>query len=419
MKGRPPIERSAGPGKGSRILIVYPHNFTLRNSGINTRYYELLRYFTGRGFLIDVLGLRGFVDEWPKSGDVNNQDVRLEELFLYDFQKGLRESSRTTGHRLNALSRPFRKRHALKYRALPDFAFNGMRKYFDSLVSKKHYDFILISYAYWANLIKDRSYPATTLVLEISDFLTLNLFDAEDGRVDVGALMNEELHRVDLFDKVFCINEEEQRFFSRLARRPEYFYVPHFMERPRADRKGGFSFDACIVASDNPHNIKGVEWFYRDVMPLLPPRFRYLIVGKIVNHLPRKLDNVTAIPFAEDLREVYGKSRIALCPLLGGTGMKIKVVEALAYGLPVVCTSLGVMGFSSRELSGCSTADDADAFARHIQLLLGNEEYYTEQSKHAISYFMNNCDQAHAYGVLDRCFTQNRSSDGEDRICRV
>ncbi len=404
MKQQPDHARSVlSGGDSKRILIVYPHNCTLRNSGINARYYELAKYFTRRGFLVDQLGLQGFVDEWPASRNINNRDIQLEELFLYDFQKGLRELSLTAGHWKKVISRFFFKRPGLKHCELPDFAFKGMREYFDMIVGKRHYDYILISYAYWANLIEDRSYPNTTLVLEISDFLTLNLFDAEDGHVDVGALLNEELRRIDLFDRVFCINEEELRFFSRLSKKPKYFYVPHFMAQPEIDRKE-FAYDVCIVASDNQHNIKGIRWFYDEIMPLLSPQLRYLVVGKISAHLPRALDNVTVMPYADDLRNVYNTSRIAICPLLGGTGMKIKVVEALAHGVPVVCTSLGVIGFADRQLSGCSVADEAAAFAGLILRLTEDGDYYREQSALARRCFMSNFELSHVHEVLDKVF---------------
>lgn len=404
MKKKPAYApATASAEKSPRILIVYPHNFTLRNSGINSRYYELLRYFTARNFHLDVLGLKGFMDQWPDDENVSNDEIKVEGLYLYDFQEGIRQTAASGWNVRKLFSRIFSKSSSLKYQELPDFAFSGMRKYFDRIVSSGHYNYILISYAYWAGLIEGRSYPDTTLVLEISDFLTLNLYDAENGAVDIGALMNEELRRVNLFNKVFCINEEELRFFSRLAKKPEFFYIPHFMKLPEIHREEP-GYDICLVASDNPHNIKGIEWFYREVMPLLPEKLHYLIVGKITGHLPRLLENVRVIPFAEDLRKIYGSSKIAICPLLGGTGMKIKVVEALSYGLPVVSTSFGVTGFPDKSNNGCLVADEPQTFAAYLSKLVSDGPFYNSQHQLALNYFMRHFEQDAGYRNLDKIF---------------
>src|SRR3546814_16145067 len=66
-------------------------------------------------------------------------------------------------------------------------------------------------------------------------------------------------------------------------------------------------------------------------------QIRLGVIGKISGHIGT-YRNVTKISFAEDLGEFYRQSAIAMCPMLGGTGVKVKVVEALSYGLPVECT---------------------------------------------------------------------------------
>jgi glycosyltransferase involved in cell wall biosynthesis len=399
MNHQPPNQKS----NSRRILVVYPHNFMLRNSGVNSRYYQLVKYFIHRGFIIDLLGVSGFVDEWPENGKLQNHEISVENLFLYDFRKGLAESAGTARIIRYILKHFFYGRRKPIYNKLPNFAFSGMKRYFDELVGRTHYDYILVSYVYWAGLVENRTFRNTSLVLDISDFLTLNLYDAEQGRVNVGALLNEELRRVNLFQKVLCISDEELRFFSRLSTQPSYYYVPYFMPLPITDREN-FTADICIVASNNPHNKKGIAWFYNEVMPLLPARLHYRIVGGITGYLPRMLANVNIVPFAKDLGEIYNTSAIAVCPLLGGTGMKIKVVEALAHSMPVVCTSFGLTGFQDRQFTGCSVADDPTAFAGFIHRLKEDRVFFDEQSALAGMYFRSNFELSCVYTTLDKVF---------------
>ncbi len=388
-----------------RILVVYPHNFLLSSKGINARTREIMKYLTGRGFRIDLLSLTGFEDEWPDTPRIHTGDIEVENIHLYHFPHGQAASPSSYAARLRkAWRRLFPDTRTLRHATLPDFAFPGMKRLFDGLVGQNDYDFILVSYAFWAGLIENRNFSKTSLILEISDFLTLNLHDAAQGSVDFGALLTEEIRRVNLFDKVFCISDEELRLFSRLAPRPAFFHVPHFMPRPSAVRKA-VAAEACLVASDNPHNIQGIRWFFDRVFPLLPEGFRLLLVGKITEHLPRHPANVTAVPHAECLDEVYGASRMALCPLLGGTGMKIKVVEALAYGLPVVCTRYGVTGFQDRRLTGCSVADDPAEFAALVVRLWRDAGFHDAQSALASRYFLDCFETSRVHETLDRVFS--------------
>ena len=396
----PPVQ--GGP---PRILVVYPHNFILPSKGINVRVREIMKYLTGRGFRIDLLSLTGFEDEWPAAPRIHTGDIEVENIHLYHFPQGQAACPSSYATRLRKTwRRIFPAARTLRHTELPDFAFPGMKSLFNKLVENIHYDFILVSYAFWAGLVEKRSFPNTSLLLEISDFLTLNLHDACQGSVDFGALLTEEVRRVNLFDKVFCISDEELRLFSRLAPRPAYFHVPHFMSRPSAARKE-ITADACLVASGNPHNAQGIRWLFDQVLPLLPKEFRLLVVGKITEHLPRHPANVTTVPHAESLDNVYASSRMALCPLLGGTGMKIKVVEALAHGLPVVCTRHGVTGFQDRRFTGCSVADDPAEFAALILRLWQDTEFHAEQSALASQYFLDCFETSRVYETLDRVFS--------------
>ena len=139
--------------KSKTILVVYPHNFFARRMGIDSRYYELMKYFKLRNFSVDMLSLKNFESSWE------NQDAKEEnlinELFLYDFAAGKR-SIKKNWKRL--FRRLFKGKAAgtIIFEQLPDYAFPGMKKKFDEISSRKQYDFILFSYVHWANLLQTR-----------------------------------------------------------------------------------------------------------------------------------------------------------------------------------------------------------------------------------------------------------------------
>src|SRR5690606_21052871 len=114
--------------------------------------------------------------------------------------------------------------------------------------------------------------------------------------------------------------------------------------------------------------------------------------------------NVHKIPFVRNLQDYYEVSKIALCPMLTGTGVKIKVVEALSHGLPVICTSRGVDGLPNKINNGCLVSDEPETFAKNIHYLLDHLEAYLQQSRMGEELFNNFFEKQIVYKKLDNIF---------------
>ena len=415
-----------------QILVIYPHNFFAHRMGIDSRYYELMKYFKSRNFSVDVLSVENFESSW-KNQDAKQENL-INELFLYDFAVGKRFVKKKWE---KFFSRFFKRKAAgsIIFEELPDYAFPGMKKKFDEILSRKKYDYILFSYVHWANLLQIRERYQSKLILDLSDFTTLNLYDRTGGKIFANSLLAEEIRRVNLFDEVLCISAEEMWFFSQFAKKPGFTYIPFFMKKntrrsataaadvskrysvlKKPSQKNKISahsdtgkagakkeFDILFVGSDNIFNKKGMDWFFEKIYPLLSCSLKVLIVGNITSHVPAH-ENVKCIPFAPDLSEIYNKTKISICPLLGGTGIKIKVIEALSYNLPVVTTSKGMVGFPNKSHNGCLIADTAEEFAAHISRLLVDKNLYDEQSKLAERYFGENFAEPVVHKHLDKIF---------------
>jgi glycosyltransferase involved in cell wall biosynthesis len=79
---------------------------------------------------------------------------------------------------------------------------------------------------------------------------------------------------------------------------------------------------------------------------------------------------VETLGFVDDLRGAYAGASCAVVPLLQGGGTPLKLIEALAYGLPVVATSRAVAGLAVRDGEHCLIADGAEAFAEALVRVL-------------------------------------------------
>ncbi|MCK4761715.1 MAG: glycosyltransferase family 4 protein [Candidatus Aminicenantes bacterium] len=420
-----------------KILLVYPHNFLERKMGVDSRFYGLITYFKTRNIEVDLFALKNFVSSWDKQ-DLQEKGL-IDELFFYDFAEGRRQGKRK-GKKWPLRFLKQKVSGDVKFAELPDYAFDGMKKKFLQILAAKQYDFVIISYVYWAGLIEPRPAKNCRIILDLSDFTTLNLFDMTAGKIDTGVLLGEEIRRVNLFDDVLCISAEEQWFFSQFAKNPYYYYIPFFLKKGSLDKKNpkndkdkyeskdkdkNKKYDLLFVGSDNPFNKEGIDWFLKEVFPLLSAPLNILVVGKVTAHVREQgyetgnsgstgNKNVKCIPFAADLGDVYRQTKIALCPLLGGTGIKIKVIEALAYELPVVTTPKGVTGFPSKAGNGCLVADTPQEFADQVSRLLSDGNFYNEQSRQARQYFREHFEESRVYKQLDHIFL----SPGEIRRSR-
>jgi glycosyltransferase involved in cell wall biosynthesis len=383
------------------ILIVFPHNFFESRSGVHKRVYELVKYLKLRGYEIDLLAAKNFESKWHPDDPFDKKLV--DNLFFYDYRaktpiEKIRETMRRWFDAVNFSGSQINK--------LIDFTSNELLKKFNSLLKKKKYSHILISYVYYANLIKDNPLAKNSnKMMLIEDFITSQLNDQTKGKIALGDIFEEEIRRINLFDSAICLSNDELNLFSSFATNPKYFYVPMFLKKNDFVERDKFKYDLFFVGFDNFHNINGINWFLKEVYPKLNGKCKMLIVGKVINKIQKEnFPDVEFVEFIESLEEVFQNSKLCISPLFTGSGIKIKIVEAMSYGKPVVCTSRSLIGFPQRTNCGCVVADTSEEFSSAIEKLLSDNEFYKEQRKKSCSMFAEYFDQEKVYKDLDKIF---------------
>jgi polysaccharide biosynthesis protein PslH len=123
-----------------------------------------------------------------------------------------------------------------------------------------------------------------------------------------------------------------------------------------------------VGALDYEPNTEAVEWFVREVLPLLRPKVpdvRVRIVGRGAEHVAwvAHTDNVDLVGEVERVEPELLRSDAAIVPIRVGAGTRLKVVEALANHLPLVTTSVGCEGIDVGAGVDALIADDAATFA--------------------------------------------------------
>ena len=137
-------------------------------------------------------------------------------------------------------------------------------------------------------------------------------------------------------------------------------------------------------------NVDGLLWFLSDVWPSLSrqdPSLTLDIVGgnpdhRIVNAC-RNLNGVELLGFVEDLETCFSQARVFIAPLRFGSGIKVKVLNSMCRGLPIVTTTVGVEGLDVINYTHIVVADSADEQIDSIKRLLTDKMLWESVEKNS------------------------------------
>ncbi|MDQ6678892.1 MAG: glycosyltransferase [Acidobacteriota bacterium] len=122
-------------------------------------------------------------------------------------------------------------------------------------------------------------------------------------------------------------------------------------------------------------NQVALEWFTRLVLPRIVercPQAKLLVAGS--DPLPRHayhdpLRALEMLGFVDDIGALLAQAAVFVCPIQSGSGVRVKLLEAFASGIPVVSTYIGAEGLARRDGEFCYLSDDpADFAAKVLQL---------------------------------------------------
>ena len=185
------------------------------------------------------------------------------------------------------------------------------------------------------------------------------------------------------FDAVLAVSEEDRSALERVLARPVPVHVvPIGVDtwelRPLA-REPGASALLAIGTLFWPPNVDGILWFARQVLPLIlreRPDVRLLVVGarpaSSLLRLSREEPAVQVTGYVADPAPLIRQSALMVVPLRAGGGMRVKILHALAQGLPVVSTTVGCEGIEVTPGRHLLVADRPQDFARAVLRLLAD-----------------------------------------------
>lgn len=178
-------------------------------------------------------------------------------------------------------------------------------------------------------------------------------------------------------DGIIAIQDNEAAFFKKALPEQPVITVPHPVQSSPLPKDRIIPNTLLFVGGSSKPNIEGLLWFLNEVFPTIlmtHPSVRLKVVGSVAEHIPDHA-SMDRIGHAKQLQSHYAEAHICIAPILSGTGLKIKAVEAMGYGRPLIGTQHATEGL--RGLAGAAVSTvSPQAFAKAVIQTLSSSDSF-------------------------------------------
>jgi glycosyltransferase involved in cell wall biosynthesis len=182
----------------------------------------------------------------------------------------------------------------------------------------------------------------------------------------------------------------DQNVFKKMCTQTKFIALPNGVDTDLFyyRKEVPVNHDMYYAGSFNYYpNVDAIHFFMNDIFPAIKSRIndaRFLIIGgSVPEEILRYHDGkqVFVLGYQNDLRSIMERCALSVVPLRLGGGTRLKIVEAMSMGIPVVSTSKGAEGLEVEDGQNIIIADDAGEFSKKLIKLLMNSEKLIELAR--------------------------------------
>ncbi len=194
------------------------------------------------------------------------------------------------------------------------------------------------------------------------------------------------------FDQVFALAPEDADLLQRLGVE-RVSVIPMPAPVPRDDRRPPRQPQIMSLGSMSWFGVTdGLTWFANEVWPIVRaeiPGVRWCIVGAHANGTIRELarqPGIDLLGHVEDLTPIIATTRVAIVPLMVAGGIRMKLLDFMAWRVPSVATSLAARGLEFADGEGAFRRDTPSEFARTVTDLLTDDGLWIETERRGAAF---------------------------------
>jgi len=206
-------------------------------------------------------------------------------------------------------------------------------------------------------------------------------------------------------DLILTVSERETNILKKFALKGNIYTVPSGIDTTLytnysldVKRQDDYIYLIYVGSLNTPQTAEGAIFFIKEIWPLLkqsPFKYKLYLVGRDpvreLEKLASEDQNIILTGFVEDVRLYIAKSHIYIVPLRYGSGIRLKIMEAMAMGKPIVSTKKGAEGLNLHNC-GLIIADRPDDFAKAIVKLSKDDNLREKFGRINIKYAQEHFD---------------------------
>jgi glycosyltransferase involved in cell wall biosynthesis len=368
-------------------LVFFPHNPYPPRTGAHQRCLAMLGGLKELGYNVTLFGSNLITDNpWP----VSDRDLQALQEYLgvrVDVYQGTHADRQFIGQVME-LSQARGDAENWDIYTPP-----GLREHFRQLFRKLSPEIVVINYSLWGELAIGEEFESVFKVIDCHDLYSLNTKMRQalgqylltepftPNQIDSTVVaenfysklkLEAEPSEYRIFDRYDCtitMSVGEAELIRQHTHQTQVDYIPMTFTSELVNNT--YTEVPLFVVGPNPFNVQGYVYFAQKVLPIILnklPEFSLQVVGSICQKLS-PVEGIELLGYVPELKILYAGSPFAICPLIGGTGQQVKIVEAMAHGVPVI--ALRNVAESSPIEHGVNgfIAENAEEFAEYtIQL---------------------------------------------------
>jgi glycosyltransferase involved in cell wall biosynthesis len=219
-----------------------------------------------------------------------------------------------------------------------------------------------------------------------------------------GAYTDLERELLPQFDDVLVTSPDDARRVLAVTSAPRVTVYPNAIAR--VDQPDIPEENAIVFSGNLEYhaNASAIRWFGESVWPRirkLHPELEWRLIGRNPESVTLRVPGMNVVGPVDDAVRALAAGRIAVVPLLSGSGTRFKILEAWAAGRAVVSTSLGAEGLGARGGEHLLIADDEVSFAAAIETLLDDEPMRRRLGAHGRKLYLEKFTTESAWRTLD------------------
>ena len=195
---------------------------------------------------------------------------------------------------------------------------------------------------------------------------------------------------IDQADETWVVSGVEQKLLREARPDKSIEIVSTIVEVPGSKTPFALRRDWLFIGGfQHTPNIDAVLFFVKDIYPLVSEHLRdakfYIIGDKAPPEVAAlATERIVVAGLQQDVRPFFDSVRLSIAPLRFGAGVKGKINQSMAFGVPVVATSLAIEGMELQDREDILVADEPENFARALIELYESEQLWNRISENGL-----------------------------------